>query len=91
MFPQVASFILIVICFVGCKAGSFKLIEKSLISIRDDFSQSLRADVDAEHEVVFAIEQNNLDKLESLFFEVILINFIIHFYHYPYPFCHEGF
>eukprot|EP00597_Dinobryon_sp_UTEXLB2267_P003059 CAMPEP_0170068434 /NCGR_PEP_ID=MMETSP0019_2-20121128/7411_1 /TAXON_ID=98059 /ORGANISM="Dinobryon sp., Strain UTEXLB2267" /LENGTH=565 /DNA_ID=CAMNT_0010276079 /DNA_START=27 /DNA_END=1724 /DNA_ORIENTATION=- len=64
------SFLVILLTFVSCNAGSFKLIEKSLISARDDFLQSDRADINTEHEVVFAIEQNNLDKLESLFYEV---------------------
>jgi tripeptidyl-peptidase-1 len=45
-------------------------MEKSLYQIRDDYTLRAKADNAKYHEVVFAVKQQNLDKLEKFLFEV---------------------
>lgn len=46
------------------------MMEKSLYHLRDDYKLGAKAPVETYHEVVFSVKQKNLDKLESLFYEV---------------------
>ena len=68
-------FVVVLSTIVSCNAGSFKKMEESLHKLRSDFIIQDRAPVDEIHEVVFAIQQKNLDKLETLFYEVRKIEF----------------
>lgn len=52
---------------IGIVSGSFLKME-SMIK-REDFVLQSKADSDADHEIVFAIKQKNLDKLESMVLE----------------------
>jgi hypothetical protein len=50
-------------------------MEKSLYELREDYQLGARADRSSQHEVIFAVEQRNLDKLEALLYEVKSTNF----------------
>lgn len=50
--------------------GKFVHKEKSLVEKRSDFKNVGYSADEENHEVVFAVQQQNLDKLESLLFEV---------------------
>eukprot|EP00598_Pedospumella_elongata_P007545 CAMPEP_0184969134 /NCGR_PEP_ID=MMETSP1098-20130426/1976_1 /TAXON_ID=89044 /ORGANISM="Spumella elongata, Strain CCAP 955/1" /LENGTH=558 /DNA_ID=CAMNT_0027490869 /DNA_START=52 /DNA_END=1728 /DNA_ORIENTATION=+ len=52
-----------------CAAASIHM-EQSLLDARDDLSQSGYPLASAEHEVVFAVNQKNIDQLEKILFEV---------------------
>lgn len=45
-------------------------MENSLINLREDFTRMEEAPAAVMHEVVFAVKQKNMDKLEELFYEV---------------------
>lgn len=55
-----------------CAASSSRMIhmEQYLADNRDDITQAGYASATAEHEVVFAVNQKNLDQLERILFEV---------------------
>ena len=50
--------------------AKLQFMERNLINIRYDYVQESRASVDALHEVVFAVKQNNLDILSNVLMEV---------------------
>lgn len=65
-------FTLPIVVAVGAAASPNRMIhmENYLAETRDDFTKVGYPSSTAEHEVVFAINQKNLDQLETLFFEV---------------------
>lgn len=64
--------VLPLIASVCAAASSSRMVhmEKYLLETRDDFSRVGYPPASTEHEVVFAVNQKNIDKLESLLFEV---------------------
>jgi tripeptidyl-peptidase I len=65
-------FVLLSVIVAVCAAASSKMVhmETNMFESRDDFTKVGYAEDATEHEVVFAVNQRNLDQLETFFFEV---------------------